>query len=58
MGDMIVSIRIDRTTGKKLKELAMAEDRSLNYYVKRLIREHLEETSKARVAVLHANRNI
>ena len=58
MGDMIISIRIDRMTGKKLKKLAMAEDRSLNYYVKRLIREHLEEKSKARVAVLHANRNI
>ncbi len=41
-----LTIRVEKVTRDLLQELAAAEDRSINYYLNRIIRQHIKERRK------------
>ena len=41
-----LTIRVETVTRDLLQELAAAEDRSINYYLNRIIRQHIKEQRK------------
>lgn len=45
---MILTIRVEESVGKALKELAEADERKLSAYVARVLRRHTEAETKDR----------
>jgi hypothetical protein len=45
---MILTIRVEESVGKALKELAEADERKLSAYVARVLRRHIETETKVR----------
>lgn len=44
-----LTIRIEKATRDILHELAVAEDRSINYYLKRMISQHIKVARKSQM---------
>jgi predicted transcriptional regulator len=43
---MILTIRVEESVGKALKELAEADERKLSAYVARVLRRHIDAETK------------